>query len=64
MKAIILKEYPESIVSHPLIIVQRSGQNLATVNVEQGKVDCQDEYMRMRLYGLLGEYMDDYVEGS
>lgn len=42
------------------MIVRRNGNNLATVNLEEKKVDCQDEYMRMRLYGILDEYLGDY----
>lgn len=25
-------------------------------------MDCQDEYMRMRLYGIVDQYMGDYNE--
>lgn len=62
MTTIILAEYPESIVAGDLIIVRRAGNNLATVNLEEKRVDCQDEYMRMRLYGILDEYLGDYNE--
>ena len=34
--------------------------DLATVNVGARTVDCQDEYMRMRLLGILDEYMGEY----
>ena len=57
---IILKDYPESIVADSLIIVRREGQNVATVNVEERRVDCQDEYTRMRLYGVIDQYMGNY----
>lgn len=60
MTTIILAEYPESIVAGDLIIVRRAGNNLATVNLEEKRVDCQDEYMRMRLYGILDEYLGGY----
>jgi hypothetical protein len=43
-----------------LIIVRRGEYNLATVNLDDKKVDCQDEYMRMRLYGILDQYLGDY----
>lgn len=43
-----------------MIIVKLKGENIATVNLEQKKVDCQDEYTRMRLYGIVDQYMGDY----
>ena len=43
-----------------LIIVRREGQNVATVNVEERRVDCQDEYTRMRLYGVIDQYLGNY----
>jgi hypothetical protein len=27
-------------------------------------VDCQDEYMRMRLYGIIDQYIGDFNEVS
>lgn len=42
MTAIIKEEYPESIVAGSLVIVRRNGNNLATVNLDEKKVDCQD----------------------
>lgn len=46
------------------MIVQRGGNNLATINLSEKKVDCQDEYMRMRFYGILDEYFGEYNEAE
>jgi hypothetical protein len=27
-------------------------------------VDCQDEYMRMRLYGIMDQYIDSFNESQ
>ena len=54
---IIKGDFPESRVEGSLIFVRRNDKHLATVNLESKTVDCQDEYMRMRLLGILDEYM-------
>ena len=54
---IIKGDFPESIVDNSIIVVRRNDKNLATVNLKSKTVDCQDEYMRMRLLGILDEYM-------
>jgi hypothetical protein len=64
MTKVIVEEFPESIVADTLIIVRRNSNNLATVNLDQRTVDCQDEYMRMRLYGIVDQYMGDFNEIS
>lgn len=64
MIKIIQDEFPESIVADTLIIVRRNSNNLATVNLDQRTVDCQDEYMRMRLYGIIDQYIGDFNEVS
>lgn len=60
MLRIILEEFPESVVAEPLLLVRRGGDNLATVNLEDRRVDCQDEYMRMRLYGIMDQYIGGF----
>lgn len=54
---IVLEEYPASVVAGSMLLVRRSEDNLATVNLDERRVDCQDEYMRMRLYGLIDQYI-------
>lgn len=60
MSKVIQAEYPESIIAGDLIIVRRGELNLATVNLASHRVDCQDEYMRMRLYGVLDQYLGNF----
>lgn len=62
MFRIILDEYPESQIGDPFIVIKRNGDNLATLNLDERKVDCQDEYMRMRLYGIIDQYIGSYNE--
>jgi hypothetical protein len=57
MVRIVLEEFPESIAAEPLLLVRRGGENLATVNLDERRVDCQDEYMKMRLYGIMDQYI-------
>ena len=40
--------------------MRRKGEDIATINLEGRTVDCQDEYMRMRLLGILDEQMGEY----
>ena len=57
MTRIILEEFPESKVSERLLVVCRGNENLATVNLDERRVDCADEYMKMRLYGIMDQYI-------
>jgi hypothetical protein len=57
MTRIILEEFPESKVSERLLVVCRGNENLATVNLDERRVDCPDEYMKMRLYGIMDQYI-------
>lgn len=34
--------------------------DLATVNLDTKTVDCSDQYMKMRLLGILDEYFGEY----
>ena len=42
MSSIIKAEYEESVVTESLIIVRKNGPDLATVNLDNKTVDCQD----------------------
>jgi hypothetical protein len=62
MIRILLDEFPESLIGDPLIIVRRKEENLATINMDEKRVDCQDEYMRMRLYGIMDQHIGSFNE--
>ena len=57
---IILDDYPQSLICETYIIVRNKGEMIATLNLAEKKVDCQDEYMRMRLYGILDQYLGGF----
>jgi len=40
--SIIKKDYPDSLINSDLLLVRKNDNNLATINLDKGRVDCQD----------------------
>lgn len=41
-----------------LVVKNHNGEILATANLWSQTVDCRDEYLKMRVLGLVGNYLD------
>ena len=49
----VLEDYPESTMSNGVIIVNWRGNNVGVMNLRTKTVDSKDEYMMMRLQGIM-----------
>ena len=55
----VLEDYPESTLSNGIILVIWKGENIAIMNLRTKKVDSKDEYMMMRLSGIMDGLIPD-----
>jgi hypothetical protein len=47
-----------------LIVKSSKEQILATANLFTQTVDCKDEYLKMRILGLIGNFLENTSEGE
>lgn len=56
----IREEYPESMLSDGVLVVRNKTHDaIATANLFSKTVDCRDEYLTMRIYGLMANYLQE-----
>lgn len=55
----VLEDYPESTLSNGVIVVNWRGNNVGVMNLKAKKVDSEDEYMMMRLQGIMDGLIPD-----
>lgn len=56
----IKEEYPQTILSEGVLVIKNNqAEILATANLWTQTVDCKDEYLKMRVLGLMANYLEE-----
>lgn len=55
---IIQEDYPSSVMMNGIIDVRnRKGENIGLMNLKSNTADSKDEYMQMRMQGLMSDIL-------